>query len=214
MILYGKAPLISMHPKAGNVIGTAGWEKVKARVELVPGKVLPDLLPGITSLFSRTTTATKEISINRTVFTDEKGRFRIENAEPGIYTLRITHPEYKEGLLPGVTVDRKDLNRAGTAVIEQGGTLTCTVYGPDGKVLPGRLVSVTGMDSKSYSLIRTNEKGRFRMVHLAAGRYELSLPGAEGIPLGDMSHPAPPRSNKLGVVIVEGEETQVDFYTH
>ncbi|NOY82954.1 MAG: hypothetical protein GXP31_18305 [Kiritimatiellaeota bacterium] len=30
-ILYGTAPLVFMHPKAGNVIGGAGWEKVKER---------------------------------------------------------------------------------------------------------------------------------------------------------------------------------------
>jgi len=30
-ILYGTAPLLFMHPKAGNVIGGPGWEKVKSR---------------------------------------------------------------------------------------------------------------------------------------------------------------------------------------
>ena len=30
-ILYGTPPLIFMHPKAGNVIGTPGWDKVKDR---------------------------------------------------------------------------------------------------------------------------------------------------------------------------------------
>lgn len=197
----------------GEVIDAHGRPVAGARVELVPGAFRPDLMPGISSIFSKVEgISPSETPLNRIALTDGKGRFRIADAEPGTYCLCVTHPEYKEGVLPGVTVDRKDLNRAGRVMLEKGGTLSCTVYGPDGTALAGRLVSVTGLDPKSFALARTDGEGRFRMVHMTPGSYELTLPGGGWIPLGGGASTPPPRENKLNVVIAEGEETKVEFH--
>lgn len=181
-----------------------------ARAELMEGSAATKpLLFGIMGMAGRADSRTAPSSLSRTALTDEAGRFSIENATPGLYTLRVTHPEFRDFMLKGVAVDSRDVKLPGGITLEKGGTLEGRVLAKAGEPLRDRWVAVAGLDVDARHYARTDGDGSFRIGRLIPGEYEVSLLDASAPFMRGRPRPlSGPSGSKIKVRVGEGERTE------
>jgi hypothetical protein len=155
-------------------------------------------------------TAQHEEPYNRYARTGAKGEFEILNAKPGTYSLKISHPEYKEQIVRNIEVKAKEENKVGKFTLDRGGSLICTVYDIQGKPAPDQIVTIMGEGIQTAYFARTDANGAFQMSKMTPGTYTLSLP-SKALPFGNPGH-VPPEPQKVTVYVGEGEVAEATLY--
>jgi protocatechuate 3,4-dioxygenase beta subunit len=96
------------------------------------------------------------------------GSYRVEHALHGEHVLDVQAPGYLPFQLDGLLLDgqlRRDIT------LERGGTLSGTIYGPDGAPLPGALIFLFHGEQEDQS--SADDAGRFRFEGLRPGTLQV-----------------------------------------
>ena len=142
--------------------------------------------------------------------TDATGDFRYEGVPPGVYRIRIEHPDYAPRTLTGVRVgDGKGLEGLSVRMIgdlRRLGTVEGTVLDAFGGPVVAARVVVHSSQSGVSSEAVTGELGAYRVERMLPGFYAVSLTKepAEG-------EKAKLWQRTLSVRVVAGQTVRVDF---
>jgi len=160
------------------------------------------------SMSPRNTTAS-------TVRTDDDGLFRIPLMTPEVYQVEIKHHLHTSVIKNDLHIVADQENDLGTITMRTGAKIRGTVYGPDGRVLPGATVNVNasagGAAGRAYEA-RTGTDGRYEITNVAPGPYKVSSSrksAGSGNPFGviiDM------RNSEVELELLDGREYSQDLY--
>ncbi|MFH2000851.1 MAG: carboxypeptidase-like regulatory domain-containing protein [Planctomycetota bacterium] len=154
----------------------------------------------------------KNTSIFPSAETDSQGEFLIPNALQGLYSLKITHPDYEELVVTDVNVEMKKVNYAGRMAMAQGCTLECTVFSRWGKPVPNAVMMVKGEGPHDFYLVHTNDAGIFKIINLAQGEYQISLRSGGSNPIKSNASEKAARSEDVQVFLSEGQKAVTEFH--
>ncbi|HUV39295.1 MAG TPA: carboxypeptidase-like regulatory domain-containing protein, partial [Planctomycetota bacterium] len=105
--------------------------------------------------------------------TGQDGRFALEHLTPGEIGLRVTHPEYAPLELMKVEIPAEGPVEDVVLQLEKGTLFTGWVKGLDGEMRSD--VSVALQYGNRVYRARTDYTGRFRIEHVASGKYMFSV---------------------------------------
>jgi len=160
--------------------------------------------------------------------TDEDGRFALEAVEPGKYHVSASAKDLCEGRAEEVVVEKGRESAGVLLSLGEGGTLTGTVYGPDGKPLPGATVLVSRVRSGMQVIgdvgtrVKAGKDGVYVSEHLEPGRYRVRRPKSTGSIVavrmrvnlgGEEDGEEEPEDDADTVRVREGEVTRRDLYS-
>jgi hypothetical protein len=157
---------------------------------------------------ARVTLTGSELSIGRTVITNDDGSFSIERLPVGRYTLAVL----KDGYVP-INYGAKGPNRPGSAIVlRPGETRRVTLRMPRGSVITGTILEANGQPGSGLLVhamrfrfvaaagerrmmpagsSATDDRGVYRIFGLEAGEYFVVADGRGGPPLGNLQLVSP-----------------------
>ncbi len=164
--------------------------------------------------------------------TDHEGKYQITRVEPGVYTLRISHLDYAQLEIPGVTVSADsatEINRTlSSSVIDSGTTIEVTAKHDviDKSTTSKRMIQrlpVASVDAilKQVAGVRTGKDGKIYIRGGRSGEVSYIISGkAISNPLGGLDNGVADRlrcGNKFppahgGSAIVNGEKYDAMFF--
>ncbi len=155
------------------------------------------------------------------VRTDSEGRFALPALAPGRYGLLVTAEGLAPGRMEGVEVAAGVAADAGDVVLGEGGAVEGIVHGDDDRPAAGAAVVLSrvlpGVDTVGDAglPVRSEADGRYRVEHLAPGRYHVRLARGDAMSFEQTLHrPRPETPEGPGIVEVrEGETTYADLWT-
>jgi Carboxypeptidase regulatory-like domain len=148
----------------------------------------------------------------RSVRTDEEGRFELEYLWPDVYQIQISRP----GLLKYVrkdvrVVDSSTPTDLGVIKLEQGARLRGVVLDGAGLPIPAAMVTLANTtDPTSYYNTASNESGAYEFGNVTPGSYRLhaTRPADPGDPFRSI---ADMNTSQLNVMLYEGREIVQDL---
>ena len=111
--------------------------------------------------------------------TDPTGHYRIENAGSGIYTVGAVAPGYAQDELANVHI-KADTDNRFDFELSTGVSIEGVVTDPEGQPIPGAKIVAHAISSKKPLTVetRTDDAGRFALIGLIEGPYQLMLNAA------------------------------------
>jgi protocatechuate 3,4-dioxygenase beta subunit len=194
----------------GRVKDAHGQAIEGARVALLQGARKPSNLTKLFGEQAAIKQAAEELSLHPATDTDAEGGFLLTGVMQGVYTLKVSHPDYEDLYVPDVTVEARDSNRAGEIVLSRGGILLVKVMDREGAPVAETYCKVMAIDGKEYYHARTDEGGRARFVNITPGTYDVAL-NVSFIPLVDGAQ-KPPEADGIRVTVTEGRETLAELH--
>ncbi len=113
--------------------------------------------------------------------TDELGRFSIEGVAPGTYTVTAGAKELASGRAENVKVEKGRDAEGVMIMLGEGGAITGTVFGQDGRPVPNASVQISRLNTGVQVFgsfggnVKADGKGVFHRDHLEPGRYRVRL---------------------------------------
>lgn len=105
--------------------------------------------------------------------TDDYGVARLEGLPAGALSIVVTKPGFAPGRVDGVAPATDESPTSVDVVLEDGGTIAGNVIDARGASQPGLLVLATGSEGARGESV-TGPDGRYRIEHLAPGRYAVT----------------------------------------
>ncbi|MHC4859685.1 MAG: MSCRAMM family protein, partial [Planctomycetota bacterium] len=151
----------------------------------------------------------------RSAETDARGRFTLAGLAPGVYALWST----AAGLAPGVIEELMvEQGRDVTGLVLSmgvGGTITGTVYGPDGKPVPAGIILYRKwipeivLKGDFGERVKADEEGVYRIEHLVPGKYVVRRVVARNLAISVAVRSGPEEDERRHADVVEVREGEV-----
>ena len=148
--------------------------------------------------------------------TDQSGTYELTSLTPEIYQLHVAHPDYAAVTIRELAVVDGATQEVGDIVLQEGASVTGTVFGPAGTGLAGALVQAvldteaSGDNFGAFHKARTNVEGRYTFQHLPPGQYMLSVQrqGAADNPFVGMTDQ---KATRKSIHVIDGRSYTQDF---
>lgn len=144
---------------------------------------------------------------------DGEGNFTISALTPETYQIRIKTDRFTELVKADLRVVEQGTLNVGRIQLEAGGTITGTVVGADGQIVPGAQIQLRPDGASSGISMRTGKadaQGVFVLRNVKAGNYKISalIGGGEADIFGGLANQS--RSER-SVVVTGGREQRVEL---
>jgi protocatechuate 3,4-dioxygenase beta subunit len=194
---------------SGKVADNQGHPVGSAKVKLNPNQFRNNPLMEIFGQLAK-----DPASPDRITTTNAEGEFLLEYISPGTYQIEVDHPNFSKSAIDDIEVVSKQTASAGQITLASGGIVTGTVYGEDGKPLPGATVNAS-TETGFMKSARADDQGVFHVRSLLPGKYNLTIndwnaPGANNTnPLIKL---VIAKYSTVEVFVQEGRTTQQDLH--
>lgn len=146
--------------------------------------------------------------------TDSEGRFELELLTPETYQVSISANGYTQTVMNDVRVGDGLKTDLGIVKLSSGGSVAGTVYGPDGRPLPGCTVTMSRVDNAMWGSMRarTDANGRFQLRNATPGQYKLSASRPNEAHENPFLKILDMKNTEVLVTVAEGQDLEQDLY--